>query len=69
MSWLEKMAWKQLRRLIEKEGVGKIVDRHWPAIVQRLEKSAFLETDGTYHSSDVMTAARIACERLLEHLI
>lgn len=66
---LMKYALRWLRKKIEREGVGWLVDEHWCAIKKTLEEEGFMDEFCAENVIYIPGLAKRACERLLEHMI
>ena len=55
--------------MVTRYGVEWLVGQHWPAITRVLDEEGFLDDEGVYNSGDIMVASRIACRRMVEHIL
>lgn len=59
--WLAK---ELIKQRLEREIVEWIIDRHWPAVSETLR-----EQFGQENIDIALKAGRVACERLIEHML
>ncbi|MBW2671782.1 MAG: hypothetical protein JRD89_00020 [Deltaproteobacteria bacterium] len=62
MGFFEKLLLRKLRQKAEKKAASELVARHWPAIEKTLRELG-------YDTERDFKVARVACERLIEHML